>query len=380
MKNEPIGLYSPKADPFFEKELAKVLKSGRNGDWRDAHKFLIKHSRMENPEAKLRLAILNLKGWGSKRDLEKARALLLQAVQYDFAGRGEAAFELGRVYRFSKGPDCSRIAFEWFAKAAGWGFKKAHNELGKSYARGLGVQANYEKSIKHYSQAIDHGSISAVAPLFEVALAQQKDGNADPARGRMMVNTYLPLLETDAKAGNRIAARTLGRIFNRGLFVDPDKKQALRWFALASSQGDAVAMHDLAILNLSIKKDEKRLKKSIAFLEDSAELGYPAAMTALGRLFIKDSEFQDVPKAIKYLSQGAKSGHAGSMAELAKLHFDGKLVPKDVKQAKAFAERGALQKHLGCRKLLIKIARYEQAKGKTGLAKAKSEKREGIRK
>ena len=372
-QNDSPRLYSSKIDPVFEQDLAKVFKKGRDGNWSDARSFLIKHSKTDNPEAKLRLAVLNLKGWGTKRNLEKARELLLQAVQYDFPGRGEAAFELGRVYRLSKGPDCPRIAFEWFSKAISWGFAKAHNELGKSYARGLGVQADYDKSIRHYSLAIDHGSISAVAPLFEIALIQQKDGNADPARGRMMANTYLPLLEEDAKSGNRTAARTLGRIHSRGLFVEQNKKQALRWFALASSQGDAVAMHDLAILNLTMKKDKDRIEKSIAFLEDSAELGYPAAMTALGRLFIKDGKFQDAEKAIKYLTEGVKSGHAGSMAELAKLHFEGKLVPKNVKQAKIFAELGALQKHLGSKKILVKITRYEKENGKTNSAKLNSE-------
>jgi len=77
-QNDSPRLYSSKIDPVFEQDLAKVFKKGRDGNWSDARSFLIKHSKTDNPEAKLRLAVLNLKGWGTKRNLEKARELLLQ--------------------------------------------------------------------------------------------------------------------------------------------------------------------------------------------------------------------------------------------------------------------------------------------------------------
>jgi len=235
--------------------------------------------------------------------------------------------------------------------------------LGKAFARGLGVPADYDLALKHYGLAIENGSVSAVVPLFKTALQQQKDGNADPARGAVLANRYLPLLEAEANGGDRIAARALGRIHGRGLFVKSNGERAMKWFALAASQGDAVAMHDLAMFGLSQNKKSIDLKEAIALLTDSAELGYPAAMTALGRIYISKPEVSNVSKAIAHLKRGAQSGHAGSMAELAKLHYEGKLVPKDIRQAKIFAEQGALQKHLGCRKLLIKIARYEKENG-----------------
>jgi len=360
LQDRSTALYTAQADPVFEKLLTKAKRAGREGDWSGARKLLVKHAKTDNPQAKLEYALLFTKGWGVKRNLEEARLLLLQAVQYRFAGRGLAAFELGKAYRLSKGKDCPRIAFEWFSKALAWGVNKAHGELGKSYARGLGVEIDYTKAIKHYSLAIENGSASAVVPLFEVALQQQRDGNADPARGQLLANKYLPILESAAREGNRIAARTLGRIYERGLFVEPNAKKGMKWFALAASQGDAVAMHDLAILGMSRKKQPLELKQVVTFLKDSSDLGYPAAMTALGRLYLAKAKIRNVELAVSFLEKGARAGHAGSMAELAKLHFSGKHIPQNISLARKFAEQGALQKHLGCKRILLRIAKLEE--------------------
>lgn len=352
--------YTAKIDEGFERKLSTAISKGKQGDWAASHALLSKYAKLDNPLAKLEYALLFSKGWGVDRNLEQARLLLLQAVQYDFAQRGRAAFELGRVYRLSKGEDCARIAFEWFSKAAQWGFSKAHVELGKSYAHGLGVDPDHAKALQQYVLAIESGSISAIVPVFEVASKQHRDGNADPARGQLLVAKYLPVLESSAKQGKGVAARALGRIFERGLLVKANPEKAMKWFALAASKGDAIAMHDLAVLGLSNTTEPLEVDKALTFLKQSSELGYPAAFTALGRIYLSEKSIKDIDLALAFWRKGALAGHAGSMAELAKIYFEGKLVPRNISRAKKFANQGAYQKHLGCKRILLEIAEYER--------------------
>ena len=176
----------------------------------------------------------------------------------------------------------------------------------------------------------------------------------------MLANQYLPLLEIEARNDNRVAARALGRIYDRGLFVKPDISKAFKWFALASANGDAIAMHDLALLGLENKTKLIKFHTALNTLKESAKLGYPAAMTALGRLYLKNTKIRNIKKAINYLEDGSRAGHAGSMSELAKLYFEGKFVPQNIETAKDFALKGTAQKHLGSRKVLLKIEALEK--------------------
>ncbi|KAG1700370.1 hypothetical protein GQR58_005066 [Nymphon striatum] len=110
--HEPVYTSHYLPDPIAQRELSLAKNYAKNKDWQKAAEILSRNAVGSNRPAKYEYALLYIKGWGVPRDLEKARNLLLQAVQRPFKDRAKAAFELGRVYRMSKGEDCSRIAFE----------------------------------------------------------------------------------------------------------------------------------------------------------------------------------------------------------------------------------------------------------------------------
>ena len=350
-------LYIP--DPITQRELSRANSFAKKKNWQEAAKILERNAVGTNVQAKYEFAMLYVKGWGVPRDLEKARNLLLQAVQRPFKNRAKAAFELGRVYRMSKGEDCSRIAFEWFNKSVQWGYMKAHNELGKSYARGIGVDQNIELALKHYRIAAMHNSTSAVLPLIELLAKGSSTVPANPQKAAAILNEFMPKLEMAAKAGDARAARCIGRLYLNGMVGKPNKEEALRWFSIAAGLGDAIAMHDMALLILDTRKEFASKEDVLGLLNESIKRDYAAAITTLGRLHLKSQFGLPERKAFELFNKGVLAGHSGSMEELARLYLNGKHVQYNLKKARELAEQGSRLKHSGSKKLLKKIKKIE---------------------
>jgi TPR repeat protein len=70
--------------------------------------------------------------------------------------------------------------------------------------------------------------------LADLAAGQLALKNGDYATA---LKEFLPL----AKLGNAVAQSTLGFMYDRGLGVPQDEKEAAQWFRLAAEQGDAAA-------------------------------------------------------------------------------------------------------------------------------------------
>lgn len=349
-------------DPVTKKELLMARGFIKNKDWQKAAEILEKNAVGANVQAKYEYAMLYAKGWGVPRDLEKARNLFLQAVQRPFKDRAKAAFELGRVYRMSKGEDCSRIAFEWFTKSMQWGYMKAHNELGKSYSRGIGVKQNIELALKHYRYAAVHNSSSAVIPLIELLAKGSESMPANPEKAAAILTEFMPRLEEAAKAGDSRAARSIGRLHLNGLMFEPNNEEAIRWLSIAAGLGDAIAMHDMAMLLVETKKEQAIKEDIIELLNESARRNYAAAITTLGRLHLKSKFGLPERKSVEFFNKGIAAGHPGSMEELGRLYLKGKHVQYNLVKARELAERGALLKHSGSKKLLDEIKKAEAKK------------------
>lgn len=360
--NKPSALVSYVPDPIAQQELSKARTYAKNRDWEKAAELLAKNAVGTNVQAKYEYAMLFAKGWGVPRDLEKARNLLLQAVQRPFKDRAKAAFELGRVYRKSKGEECSRIAFEWFTKSVQWGYMKAHNELGKSYARGIGVEQNIELALKHYRIAVTHNSSSAVLPLIELLAKGSSTLPANPEKALAILNEFMPRLEASARAGDARAARCIGRLYLNGMIMDPNKKEALKWLSIAVGLGDAIAMHDMAILVMETDKELAIQDDVIGLLNESIKRDYAAAITTLGRLHLKSKFGLPERKSVEFFEKGISAGHPGSMEELGRLYLNGKHVEYNLSKARELAEQGAHLKHSGSKKLLEEIKQIEARK------------------
>ena len=142
--------------------------------------------------AQFRLAGLNEKGDGVKKDPQAARRLYLSA-----ANRGHAKAMHNLAVLYAEGVDGRpdyKLAAQWFRKAAGYGIADSQYNLAILYARGIGVETNLAESYKWFALAAANGDADASKKRDEVAarLDQQTMMAA-----RLATQTFTPDREPD---------------------------------------------------------------------------------------------------------------------------------------------------------------------------------------
>lgn len=350
--NDEWTVRSAPVDPVVVEAIKQARGLQKLGKWQAAAATFEHYAHQGYPTAMFHIAKAYGRGWGVSPDLEKSRQMLLRAVQYEFPYRGEAAYELGRLYQRAKGKDCNRIAVEWFMRALEWDYKKAHVHLAMHHERGLGVERDVDQAIVHYRKAALAGYESA-SIRFARAIQKGRFGmTPDPMRAQYLASRAIDALKKKAVEGSGSAAKMLGRLYRDGEFVEADIKTAERWLRRSSQLGDTGGMHDLANLVLTVSQSDKAHQEALGWLRRAADLGHGGAMTALGRLHLKQEYGLERAEAVAWFKKGTEAGHGGSMEELARLCARGQLVSKDLEGAIKLARKGVALGHAGSKTLL----------------------------
>jgi TPR repeat protein len=119
------------------------------------------------------------------------------------------------------------------------GDAEAQYNLGKLYAKGLGVKEDYKQAAKWYRQAADRGHAGAQVALGELHEAGQgaPRDHAEAAK----------LYRQAAEQGNAAGQYSLAALYVIGRGVPQDNAQALKWYRQAANQGDALAQYNLGM-------------------------------------------------------------------------------------------------------------------------------------
>jgi localization factor PodJL len=171
--------------------------------------------------------------------IERAPAALPQeaAALQALAQRGDAKaqFELGARYAEGRGglPRDSKLAAQWFSKAADQGVAIAQYRLGASYEKGVGVERSYERARSLYEKAANAGNARAMHNLG-VLFVENGDGWPDYA-------SAAGWFRKAAEYGVRDSQFNLAVLYARGMGVEQNLVQAYMWFSVAAAQGDAEA-------------------------------------------------------------------------------------------------------------------------------------------
>lgn len=350
MKPTPIMW---KSDPTAKSAVSQARAHMKKARWDRAAVLLSAHANASNPIVLLELGKLLSRGWGIPRSLDKARDTLLVAVQHDFPKRGQAAFELAKVFQKSTDEDCERLAFEWFSKSVLWGFGKAHGDLGRHYARGIAVDQNMQKALHHYQLAAQYGSAKSLLSFIHLLQREPNLGNGLPAT-EILLGLAVPQLEIEALNGKSSSAKALGRLYLRGRLIPPNKTNAELWLRRSANMGNSGAMADLAKILLSDTPSKIEIQQALKLLETAGRLHDGGAQTASGRLYLSGKHGLDPNRAIVLFQRGIDNAHPGAMLEMAKLLLLGKHVEKNVAKALKLLKRGASLGHKGSKRLLQK--------------------------
>ena len=197
--------------------------------------------------------------------------------------------------------------------------------------------------------------------------------------------TALKELTLPAEKGNANAQYRLGKIFNLGQGLPPDKKEAAKWFHLAAEQGLAEAQATLGYLCLVGEGVSQNSDLALKWTRKAAAQGDATGQFNLSVMYGEPFGIQKNPaESLKWLRKAADQRHVEAMNTLGSLYEKGQAGVKqnpvlayvlfDVAAEKgdsaAAAKRKALEKNLSASDIRAGKALARKWKPGTSLAKA----------
>lgn len=156
-----------------------------------------------------------------------------------FQNDANAQFNLAVFYDTKK----PALAFEWYQKAAEQGLKEAQFNLALCYQKGIGVEADDEKTLEWMTKAAEQDDVDAQVTLS----AWYRDGRYVVRDDRRAVEWLIKA----AEQGDKVAQYSLGRRFTMGEGVPFNIVEARKWLRASAEQGYSRATFMLDIYTKS---------------------------------------------------------------------------------------------------------------------------------
>ncbi|MEM9331266.1 MAG: tetratricopeptide repeat protein [Pseudomonadota bacterium] len=285
-------------------------------DYEEMADILVRLKGKETSKKLLILARKKLNAHSPEFDPRAGLELSKRVIATRSSYRGDAALLIGVHLKRSTSHTERVLAIDWLKKALLWGTNKAHSHLGDIYsARGNGT-LDMNKALYHYKKT---AHLVSTAPLVSFARKiarlnrRGEDCGIDPIA---LAKEYLPRLEAEATAGERLAAKELGRLYLKGIFVKQDFSIAENWLQLAAHKGDAGALRELALAKRIFPNHEAAPQVSKALLRRSADIGNAAAYANLAKLYLIKNDFESDTKAFRLYRKSVDAGYHIAITEL----------------------------------------------------------------
>jgi uncharacterized protein len=244
---------------------------------------------------------------------------------------------LGNAYLSGRGvhQDYKQAAY-WYEKAAGAGDPDAQNEIGYFYQIGIGVSSDPVRAVHWFQLAASGGLLDA-----KVNLAVAYMWGEGVRQNQRLAEQ---LIREAADRGSGIGATYIGEMYYFGIGERQDQVSAEPWYEKGAKLHNSLALYRLGVI-LSRPADHPRnLQRSAALMREAASSGFVPAMHSLALLMINHPEFMtSQAEALSLLSEAAGDGTWKSSVVLGILSREGKLVPKDDKDAYFHFRVAALQ-------------------------------------
>ncbi len=187
------------------------------------------------------------------------------------------------------------------------------------------------------SLALSAPAFSAAPPpaSFEEAIALYQDGNYIEAK---------KIADNWAEKQDPRAYVMLGTMFQKGLGLEVDLKQAQVWYQKGAEKGDTESELALGMLYLTGTAQKPDPVEGAPWLQKAADAGNVKAQLNLGLYYTGIYGTQaDWPNAAKWFKAAADKGYPRAQYNLALLHVDGKAVEKDAVRAADLFSKAAVQ-------------------------------------
>jgi TPR repeat protein len=150
------------------------------------------------------------------------------------------------------------------------------------------------------------------------------------ALGREHATTAYRAWMKVAEKGDAEGQNNVGFLYERGLGVSQDYKQAEAWYMMASDQGLPSAKHNLAMLTYKGHINNKDWRKSVEWLKEADQMDFSPSTYMLGVLYMRgEGIFKDREVAFDLFKKAAKLGEARGQYMVGYIHQSGMLHPDE---------------------------------------------------
>ncbi|MEX2311610.1 MAG: tetratricopeptide repeat protein [Rhodospirillales bacterium] len=250
------------------------------------------------------------------------------------------------------------IGFNWPARADD--VKRIVHDAARTYAKGPSLRTDTPPARSHrklisYAFVIAGLAVPGIAHLSDLGLARQFSAGLDYYRNGE-IDQAIPLLESDARAGDTDAAFALGSLYLNGDGVTRNTAMAAGWFRRAAESGHGEAANNIGNayrLGLGTPED---IASALTWYQYAADHGSAMAAYTLGNIYrLGDGIRRDYPLAITWLQKAASRNFAPAEHDLGQLYQQGIAVPRDMDKALDWYQRAASRGHAPARYDLARL-------------------------
>lgn len=184
------------------------------------------------------------------------------------------------------------------------------------------------------------------APLPDLPSEKAYTGKVDEAYGAYQRGLYLTAMDLAlprAQGGDAAAQTLVAEIFDQGLGVKRDRKEAAFWYKQAAEGGDPAGMFKYALLLIEGRIVPRDRKKADEFMKKAADAGNPSAQFNFAQMLVADSPGEKgLRAAMPYYEKSAEQGIADAQYALSQIYtnIEG-LPPEKTKRAREWLLRAA---------------------------------------
>jgi len=278
-------------------------------DAKEAYEFARKSAEQGNSYGQRILGSCYYRGFGVKQDAAEAvHWYRLSAEQKD----ATAACNLAELLESGSGTARDvREAVKWYQVGAEAGDVVSQFKLARIFKDGAGVPRDIPMALKWGRKCAEAGYPDGQALLAQILVENM--GLTDPSE------TY-DWAKKSADQGSAYGQKVVAICYNRGIGVERDLKQAMKWYRLAAGQGDAAAAGNLGGLLMSGLVGPPDPAEGMKWLRKGAEAGDSMTQFSLASHFeTGQGVTRDLSAALEWARKSARSGNPLGQATVAEI-------------------------------------------------------------
>lgn len=267
------------------------------------------------------------------------------------AEESRETFQLGFLYysHYNDDLDYSK-AVQLFKESSDSGDPLGTFWLGRAYYDGNGFDVDREKGEEYISSTVEwllNDSDSddpmiqeMIGYIYEYGIGLEKD-----------IPSALKYYELASSQGNSNAQYALGVLYYYGHEVTRDREKSKQYFELSASNGNPMSMYMLGFMywfgygtDIDYEKSESFFRASLDWMENASYQGSPTAQCNLGIFYsMKFYNEPDYVKALELLQKSANQQNGEALNDLGIMFSFGEGVERNEDIAKRYYKESALE-------------------------------------